>query len=209
MTPAHLDEREALAASFLALGPAAPTILPGWDARELMVHLLLRERHSALVPALRMPGPYGARARAVEGELRGADWETLVERLQEGPGRLSPLGAIDRLSGLAEQLIHHEDLRRAQDGWEPRGPGAVSQEDAWRAVRLMAPLTLRVPVRVLLVSPLGGARVGSRTAEASVRVHGEPVDLLLWATGRERVARVRVHGDDAGRRALAAGGRGL
>lgn len=203
------DEREALAASFLSLGPDAATILPGWDARELMVHLLLRERHSALVPGLTLPGSLGSRARAVREELREADWETLVERLREGPGRLSPLGAVDRFSGQAEQLIHHEDLRRAQDGWEPRGPSGVSQEDAWRAVRLMAPLTLRVPVQVLLVSPLGGARVGSRTADASIRVHGEPVDLLLWATGRERVARVRLHGDAAGRRALAAGGRGL
>ncbi|WP_341855383.1 maleylpyruvate isomerase N-terminal domain-containing protein [Brachybacterium sp. GPGPB12] len=34
------DEREALAASFAALGPAAPTILPGWDAEDLLEHLV-------------------------------------------------------------------------------------------------------------------------------------------------------------------------
>ena len=37
----------------------------------------------------------------------------------------------------------------------------------------------------------------------------QPLELLLWVTGRDEVARVRIHGDPGGRRALAAGRRGL
>jgi hypothetical protein len=40
-------------------------------------------------------------------------------------------------------------------------------------------------------------------------VHGEPLELLLWVTGRDEVARVRLHGDEGARRALAEGRRGL
>ncbi|WP_341855382.1 hypothetical protein [Brachybacterium sp. GPGPB12] len=116
---------------------------------------------------------------------------------------------MDRLSGQAEPLIHHEDLRRGRPDWEPRRPDAERDRAAWRAVGLMAPLAMRIPAEVTLVSPLGGRRPRSRGAEGSLRVHGEPLEPLLWVTGRDEVARVRIHGDSGGRRALAAGRRGL
>ena len=130
-------------------------------------------------------------------------------RFRRGPGPLSPVGRLDALSGQAELLIHHEDLRRAQDGWEPRRSEPERDRAAWRATGLMAPLAMRIRAEVTLVSPLGGRRLGSRRAQGSLRVHGEPLELLLWVTGRDEVARVRIHGDEAARRALAEGRRGL
>jgi len=202
-------EREALAASFAALGPAAPTILPGWDAADLLEHLDLRESGAHLLLGAHLPGPLGRRAREERERRATADWAERVERFRRGPGPLSPVGRMDRLSGQAELLIHHEDLRRGRRGWEPRRPDAERDRAAWRAVGLMAPLAMRIRADVTLISPLGGRRLRSRGAEGSLRVHGEPLELLLWVTGRDEVARVRIHGDSGGRRALDAGRRGL
>ncbi|ATG52016.1 TIGR03085 family protein [Brachybacterium vulturis] len=203
------DEREAFARTFLILGPAAPTILPGWDAAELLEHLLGRERAPHLVVGARLPGPLGRRAAAARAAERQQPWERRVGAFRDGPGRLSPVGRIDALSGQGELLIHHEDLRRAQPGWTPRRLPAETAADAWRAVGLMAPLAMSVRAEVTLVSPLGGRRLRSRRAVGSLRVHGDPLELLLWVSGRDEVAGVRIHGDQAALQALQEGRRGL
>lgn len=205
----HGTEREGFAGTFLALGPTAPTILPGWDAAALLEHLHLRERAPQLMLAHRLPGPLADRARAALERYRMTPWEQRVADFRTAPGPLSPIGRLDALSGQAELLIHHEDLRRAQDGWEPRRIPAAQAEDAWRAVGLMAPLAMSVRADVTLVSPLGGRRLRARRSAGSLRVHGEPLELLLWVSGRDQVARVQVHGEPAALRALQEGRRGL
>lgn len=202
-------ERLALADSFLALGPEAPTILPGWDAPDLLEHLLVRERSPHLTVGSRLPGPLGARAESALERLRDTGWEELVERLREGPGRLSPIGRLDRFIGEGELLIHHEDLRRAQEDWEPRRLTPATDAQAWRALALTSRVSLKVPTDITFVSPLGGLRRTSRGADGSLRVHGDALELLLWASGRDDVARVQVHGDEHALQALRTGRRGL
>lgn len=150
------DEREAFARTFLTYGPQAPTILPGWDAEDLLEHLLERERHPHLVLGSTLPGPLGHRAAAARAARRERSWQERVEIFRQGPGRLSPIGRIDAFSGEGELLIHHEDLRRAQNDWEPRVLHPETAAQAWRAVGLMAPLAMTVRSEVTLVSPLGG-----------------------------------------------------
>lgn len=203
------DEREAFARTFLVHGPEAATILPGWDAEDLLAHLMGRESYPHLVLGARLPGPVGRRAAAARRAWREEPWEHRVERFRSGPGRLSPAGAVDRWSGQGELLIHHEDLRRAQPGWEPRRLTADVTAAAWRNLRLIAPLAMRVRADVTLVSPLGGHQQRSRRAVGSLRVHGDPLELLLWVSGRDEVARVRLHGDRAALQALREGRRGL
>ena len=55
------------------------------------------------------------------------DFAVLVERLR-GPG-LTPLALppVDKLFNTVEYFVHHEDLRRAQAGWEPRELDAADQ----------------------------------------------------------------------------------
>ncbi|WP_114854758.1 TIGR03085 family metal-binding protein [Brachybacterium sp. YJGR34] len=202
------DERGAFAETFLALGPEAPTILPGWDALDLLEHLLLREAAPHLMVGALLPGAVGRRAVAAREQLRTTPWEQLVGRFADGPPPLSPTGRVDALTGQGELLIHHEDLRRAQDGWEPRRLPPEIRADAWRATGLMA-RAMRVPAEVILVSPHAGRRVGSRRAAGGLRVHGEEIELLLWVTGRDEVARVRIDGDTGGLRALEEGRRGF
>lgn len=209
MSAAGAQERAEFAASFLELGPDAPTILPGWDAPDLLEHLLLRESLPHLMVGSALPGPLGRRAGRAREDLRAAPWEQLVEQFRNGPGPLSPAGTMDSLSGDGELLIHHEDLRRAQDGWEPRRLSAAQDASAWKALGLLSRVVLRVPVDVTFVSPRGGMRRRARRSTGSVRVHGEPIELLLWASGRDDVARVRSHGDERGQQALHSGRRGL
>jgi len=205
----EMTEREQFAETFLELGPEAPTILPGWDAAALLEHLHVRERAPQLMVADRLPGPLRSRARTALSRYRELPWSDRVARFRTPPGPLSPVGRLDALSGQAELLIHHEDLRRAQDGWEPRRLAPDAAADAWRAIGLMAPLAMKVRADVTLVSPLGGRQLRARRAAGSLRVHGEPLDLLLWVSGRDEVARVRIHGDEPALRALREGRRGL
>ena len=205
----HGTEREEFAASFLALGADAPTILPGWDASALLEHLHLRERAPHLMLASHLPGLLHRRAQAALARYRERSWTERVGLFRVPPGSLSPVGRLDALSGQAELLIHHEDLRRAQPSWEPRRLAAAVDRDAWRAVGLMAPLAMQVQADVTFVSPLGGRQVRTRRSVGSLRVHGDPLELLLWASGRDEVARVRVHGEPAALRALQDGRRGL
>ena len=204
-----MTEREQFAATFLELGPEAPTILPGWDAAALLEHLHVRERAPQQMLAERLPGPLRSRARVALARYRDTPWIERVEQFRTPPGPLSPVGRLDALSGQAELLIHHEDLRRAQPGWEPRRLAPDAAADAWRAIGLMASLVMKVGADVTLVSPLGGRRLRVRRAAGSLRVHGEPLDLLLWISGRDEVARVRIHGDEPALRALREGRRGL
>lgn len=202
-------ERDAFAATLRELGSGAPTILPGWDAPELLEHLLLRERYPHLLLGSMLPGVLGRPAAAARRAVRETPWDQLVETFRAGPGSLSPVGALDRATGEGELLIHHEDLRRAQDGWEPRRLTPEQDAQAWRALTLMSPLILRVPTDVTLVSPRGGLRRRTRSSAGSLRVHGDSLELLLWASGRDEVARVQIHGDDHALHALREGRRGV
>ncbi|WP_262426340.1 hypothetical protein [Brachybacterium sp. Z12] len=73
----------------------------------------------------------------------------------------------------------------------------------------MAPLAMQVQADVTLVSPLGGRQVRARHSAGGLRVYGDPLELLLWVSGRDEAARVRVHGEPAALRALQDGRRGL
>ncbi|GAB4096194.1 TIGR03085 family metal-binding protein [Brachybacterium horti] len=207
--PDPRSERAQIADALAQLGPAAPTILPGWGARDLLDHLLLRERFWTLQLGGALPGPAGTALTQRKEAALGLPWEQKVALLREGPGRLSPAGRADALTGDLELLIHHEDLRRAQDGWRPRRITPEVERAAWRGIGVFARLSLRVDARVTLVSPRGGKQVGPRRAEGSLRVHGEVLELLLWVTGRDEVARVQIQGDLAGLAALREGRRGI
>lgn len=203
------DERSALADQFERLGPDAPTILPGWDAAQLLDHLLVRERYGHHAMGARLPGVFGRHSRAALEDLRALPWAEQTELLREGPPAYSPVGRVDSITGNAEILIHHEDLRRAQPGWQRRDLSPAQQHQVWRTVRLFSRAMLRVPADITLVSALGGIRRSSRRARGTLRVHGEPLELLLWVSGRDEIAQVRIHGDTGGLEALQEGRRGM
>lgn len=209
-TPLVTSERASLSDDLISFGPDAPTILPGWSAQELLEHLILRERRPALLIGPKVPIPaVAAWAERERGRLTGMDWAEQVDMFRRGPGRLSPVRGIDGMMNTGEYFVHHEDLRRARPGWEPRGLGDPAERELWGVLKRMARLLITAEVDVTLVSPHGGLRIPARRSQGSVRVHGPASELLLWAFGRDRVSRATVEGAPESVQVLNRGSRGV
>ena len=96
-------------------------------------------------------------------------------------------------------FVHHEDVRRAQTGWEPRKLEARTAAAVKRRIAMISRVGMSksmaaVPARLTLRTPNGPTvvRVGSGSP---VTVTGEPLELMLFAFGRNAV-RVDFGGDD-------------
>ncbi|HTY31645.1 TIGR03085 family metal-binding protein [Mycobacterium sp.] len=200
-------ERAALVDTLRAVGPDAPTLCEGWKTRDLAAHLVIREYRPDAAPGILIPffAPHTAK---VQDEVAGqTDWDELVDKIASGPPAYSPFKLLDPVANVAEMFIHHEDVRRAQSGWEPR----VLEQGLCRALRrtlpLMARLTLaKVPGRVALRIP-EGKTILTAGRGPSVVVTGAPEELLLFSVGRE--ARVEFDGDPAAIQAVREAPKGL
>jgi uncharacterized protein (TIGR03085 family) len=206
------QEREALADSLLDVGPHAPTVCDGWTAADLAAHVVVRERSPVAGLGIVVPPLAGVTARAMDRLRTSQSYDALVETLRQGPPRWSPFGvssAVEAAANTIEMFIHHEDVRRGQPSWEPRDldPGleALLARRFASSARLM---TRHAPVGVRFRLP-DGTVVQGRSANPTVVVSGPAGELTLYASGRQRVARVDVDGDDASVAALAGARLGL
>ena len=116
------QERVELCDLFEEVGPAAPTLLPGWTTHDLAAHIVLRERDLLAGPSIALPGPFQAfaeRRRVRLKERRPYPW--LVDRIRSGPPPgFFRLGWVRSYPNLNEFFVHHEDVRRPQ-GLDHRG----------------------------------------------------------------------------------------
>jgi uncharacterized protein (TIGR03085 family) len=190
-------ERAAFCDLVTALGPDAPTLCEGWTTRDLTAHLVVRERRpdASLGILLR---PFAGHTRRVQDETARKPFDELVG-LVRNPSPLSfgGLGPLDRLFNTSEFFIHHEDVRRAQPGWESRPLPPELARQLWSGTTGPAKLALRrYPAAVVLdAGSYGEARAGRGGDE--VRVTGDPGELALFLSGRQRAARVEVTGPEA------------
>lgn len=204
------SERASLSDDLVSFGPDAPTILPGWGAQELLEHLIVREQRPDLALGVLVPVPAISHwAESERAKLRDLDWAAQVAKFRSGPQRFSPVRGLDRIMNTGEYFVHHEDLLRARPGWAPRDLGEPAERELWGVVRHMGRALVHADVDLTLVSPLGGVRVPAKHSEGSIRVTGKPSELLLWAFGRDRVARVDIQGEPAAIEALNRGSRGV
>ncbi|WP_182526377.1 TIGR03085 family metal-binding protein [Nocardioides dongkuii] len=194
MTTLARRERHALCDLVLALGPTAPTLLDGWDATDLVTHLLVREHSPLGAAGLLVPPLSGLTDRAM-ARRRRQDPAALVERLREPGATPYALPGVEVLANTLEYLVHHEDLRRAQPGWEPRRLDPVDLDLVWRLVSGMGRLLVRpagVPVRAVRSDT--GAAVTLRRGPDPVVVTGPVVELTLFLFGRDAVRDVVLDG---------------
>ena len=199
MTDASLAvrERAALADLLTKLGPDEPTCCEGWTTAHLAAHVVVRDSRPDAMPGFGVErfwadGPLSRWSHHLEDRTRtGTAYPELVARVRSGPPAWSPvrLTAVDRLVNGSEFVIHHEDVRRAQPGWAPRALPVRDQDELWGLVKGFARL-VKKPM-VLRRSDATGVehRVGSGTPRT---VTGEPLELLLWLSGRRSVARVNL-----------------
>jgi uncharacterized protein (TIGR03085 family) len=195
------DERLALAALLEETGPEAPTLCAGWLTRDLAAHLVLREhRPDAAAGVLGGPlAPYTARVQ--RRLLNRHSYAELVAIFRNGPPRLSPfaLPGADEQANTVEYFVHHEDVRRAQPGWQPRTISDGLSDALWRRLKSARFFLRKAPVGIELARD-GGAegggpyRVTVKNATPTVTVIGTPAELTMWAMGRTSAAKVRFDG---------------
>ncbi|MGY1818150.1 TIGR03085 family metal-binding protein [Geodermatophilus sp. SYSU D00663] len=200
--PLAARERAALADLLDELGPDAPTCCEGWTTAHLAAHLVTRDRRPDALPGYaleRTPvgGRLHAHAERVEDRLRTSTaYPELVARVRQGPPAWLPMGwpGVSAVADSAEFAIHHEDVRRARPGWAPRALPLADADRLWGAAQLFArAAAARHPGGLVLQrSDVPGPGKRIRAGSAPTTVEGEPMEVLLWATGRTDVARVVV-----------------
>jgi uncharacterized protein (TIGR03085 family) len=215
------DERLAVCDLLDKLGPDQPTLCAGWRTADLAAHLVLRERRPDAALGV-IGGPLAGHTRRVQARLLESEpFGRLVERIRTGPPRGSVFairGADARLNAV-EYFLHHEDVRRAQPGWQPRDLDAGLSDLRWRQLRSARLMLRKAPVGVEFAregdaGAAGSASSGSTGPGAPVRitakgrapmvtVAGPPAELTMWAFGRAQAARVRLIGSDPDVAALA------
>ena len=172
-------ERAALADLMLEVGPDAPTLCGTWTTRDLAAHLVLRERRpeaaGLVIPA------FTARMDRVQDGIAARPFETLVADVRQGPPLWNPvnLAPVDAQVNTVEFFVHHEDVRRAVDPWEPRALDASTAAALWKVV----PTTLRAiaqrsPVGID-VAPWDGPAAGTTTTLKG----GTPMVTLVGPVG--------------------------
>ncbi|PWD44062.1 TIGR03085 family protein [Gordonia paraffinivorans] len=193
------EERAALVRTLEKVGPDAPTLCEGWTTRDLLAHLVVRERRPDTGPGILIPALAGytekVRAKAAE-----RDFGDLLADLASGPPLYSPFRLVDRFANLAEMFVHHEDVLRGgvdPDGdWTPRPLSASLEKELRGPAASMARMTLkRIPARVTLRTPDARDLVSVGSGDEVV-VTGPVGELVLFVFGRRPVA-VTFSGADA------------
>lgn len=200
-------ERAALVETMRGVGPDAPTLCEGWKTRDLAAHLVIREYRPDAAPGILIPF-FASHTEKVQNQVAEQnDWDELVGKLAAGPPVYSPLKLFDPVANVAEMFIHHEDVRRAQPGWQPRSLEPALGKMLQRTLPLMARFTLaKVPGRVALRTSEGKTVLTTGQGPA-VTVTGAPEELLLFAVGRQ--AQVEFDGDAAAVQAVRDAPKGL
>lgn len=207
------DERAALCALLDEAGPDAPTLCEGWETRDLAAHLVLRERRPDAAIGI-MVRPLAGYAASVQRRIAARPYREVVDMIRHGPPRLSvwAIPGADEQGNAVEYFVHHEDVRRAVPGTQPRELGAVAEDLLWRRLRLARLVLRAAPCGVILQrdgalhppAPAAGMqRITAKPGTPSVTVTGSPGELTLWALGRTSVAQVRLDGDETAVRRLA------
>jgi uncharacterized protein (TIGR03085 family) len=201
-------ERSALVGTLRRVGPEAPTLCAGWTTRDLAAHLVVRERRLDATPGISIPFLAGYTAKVQDQMARSTGWDDLVEMVASGPPIYSPFRLLDSAANLGEMFIHHEDVRRAVDGWQPRVLDDSIAAALSRQLGLLSRMALGKQPAELTLQTTDGRRIARVGRGEPVTVTGEPQELVLFVAGRDAV-RVEFDGDPQAIAAVRGSKRGL
>lgn len=189
-------ERSALCDLLDRLGPDEPTLCAGWTTSDLAAHLVVRERRPDAMAGIALK-PLAGYTASVQNRLKARHpWPELVGLVREPGGVYRLLPVLDEAVNTLEYFVHHEDVRRAQPGWEPRELPSDFEQLIWKRVSSGARLMLRrSPVGVVLHRLGGGVVLGGPKGSSRVEVTGRAAELLMFCFGRQAHARVELTGE--------------
>ncbi len=201
-------ERAALCDLFVAVGPDAPTLCEGWTTKDLAVHLIIREGRIDAAPGILIK-PLASHTEKVTREYTGREWPELISIIRSGPPKLSlfAIPGMDGLGNFFEYVVHHEDVRRAPPGWQPRTLPSEESDLLWeRLCKARKMLFRSVKGGVILVrtdESHSGTQAMIGGGDDPVTLTGSALDLTLLAYGRHAV-NVEIGGSDAAKAAFSA-----
>jgi len=180
------------------VGPDAPTLCTGWNARDLAAHVIIRERRPDA--ALGIVVPFASTyTDKVMAEYRDKDWETLVSLIEGGAPAWNPMSfpAIAEVSNTLEFFVHTEDILRAQPQWKARELDKEFADVLWRRLSALARLQWRrAHVGVTLMNGKEALVAKSVSANGlSVTIEGDVAELVMKSFGRTQCT-IHVTGTD-------------
>jgi hypothetical protein len=93
-----------------------------------------------------------------------------------------------------EFFIHVEDLRRGEEGWEPRAISPELADALWARVG-PGGMAKKVPATIVITSP---GREDKRSGSgAQLTLAGDPGELTMFGAGRQGATRLEITGDAA------------
>ena len=186
-------ERAALVETMRAVGPDAPTLCGDWTTRDLAAHLVIREGRVDASIGIVLQFLAG-HTETLRRRTARSEWTDLLDRVAAGPPWYSPFKPVDAVAGMGELFIHHEDVRRARIGWEPREVDDATVTALSRGLPVWARFHLgRAPARITLLEP-GGRALATVGRGPALTVTGAVPELLLFMSGRDQV-RLEFDGD--------------
>jgi len=183
-------ERRELAELLLQVGPTAPTLCEGWTTTDLAAHLVVRESRPDAAVGI-VASPLAGWTDRVQRSVASQPYPELVRKVRTGPPTLSvfSLPGFDGAANLIEYFVHHEDVLREMEDWQPRDLPPELSDLLWKRLSTMARLLFRkVPVGVVLERTDGaGGRVVARKGPDAVTLRGSAGELMLRSYGRTAV----------------------
>jgi len=183
-------ERSALADLLVQVGPDAPTLCEGWTTRDLAAHLVVRGSRIDAAAGIMIPA-LAEHTKRVQDKVAAQDWTALVAKVRQRPW-WAAIG--DEATNRVEYFVHHQEVRRAQPGWQPRALSAEFAAALWARMGTVARLALRrTPASVTITAPGHGSITAGRGGPG-VDVLGTPAELILFLSGRQRHTDVELAG---------------
>jgi len=148
-----------------------------------------------------MGGPLAGYTTRAQQRLKGKmSYQELVAAFRNGPPRFSPfaLPRLDEVANTVEYFVHHEDVRRAAEGWAERPVDPGLADALWKRLK-GARLFLRSAPTGVVLAREGDGRLDlivAKDAAPSVTVTGSPGELTMWSMGRVSSAHVTLDGPD-------------
>jgi uncharacterized protein (TIGR03085 family) len=180
-------ERQALCETARSLGPQAPTLCEGWDVKDLVCHLLVRE--SSLLGAVGIAlRPLAGLTDREMARLRKQPFERLVERLRKNRLSFYALPPVDAAFNTLEYFVHHEDIRRAQRGWRRRNLPEDGPDVLWQALKAQGAALVRFAgVPVVARRTDTGETATLMPGSDPVELSGPVTEIVFYLFGRDQV----------------------